>query len=470
MDVAERVRADRPSAGEGPLPPGLRWPASLQTMAMLFASRPFNGLCERRFDGIMTSRLVSLGEMVVVWDPDLIRQVFTGDPDVLCAGQANEPVLGRPVGPNSVIVLDGARHLRTRKLLLPAFHGDAVRGYRDLVADIAARDVERWPVGRPFAIHPHMQAITLEVILRAVIGTRDDERRAQLRSVLPGVAQANAAVLAAEARYPRVADSRLGRRLPWLRARRRAQTLFCEEIAAHRADPEGRDDILAALMAARDADGRALTDDELRDQLATLLIAGQETTATALAWCFERLVRHPAALDRLRSEIIAANGDDYLGAVISETLRVRPVVDAVWRKLTAPIDLGGYRLPAGTVIAPSILGAHRTAFAEPDAFRPRTPPRSTSPALHPDPVRRRHPPLHRRELRAHGDEDDPAHRPRTRRSPRPDRQAGAGSPRARRHRPACPRGTRAGRGQTGRPDHGASANPPATCHGREWTM
>lgn len=352
------------------LPPGTGWPSIVQTVALLWFMERWVRWAHRRFDSPRTTQVLGIGEVVSVWDPDLVKQLFTGDSDVLHAGEANARVLGR-VAPSSLLVLDGERHVRMRRLLSPPFHGEAVRRYGQLIGELAAAEVQRWPVEEEFAIYPRMQAITLEVILRAVIGVRDPERMARLRKLLPKMAGASALAFAVEARNPWLADGWIGARLSWVRARREAEVLLYQEIAAHRSDPDGREDILAGLMAARDENGEPLTDEELRDQLVTLLIAGQETTATALAWCFERLLRHPAVLARLKRELAGDDGDAYLDAVINETLRVRPPLDGVWRKLTAPLELGGYLLPAGTIVSATIISVHLSkVFPDAERFRP----------------------------------------------------------------------------------------------------
>ncbi len=337
---------------------------------MLWFAEPWMRLGLRRFESMATARPLGLGEVVSVWDPKLVRELFTGDSDVLHAGEANARVLGR-VAPSSLLALDGERHVRMRRLMSPPFHGEAVRRYSELIDELTAAEVRRWPIGEQFAIHPRMQSIALEVILRAVIGVRDSVRIERLRKLVPRIAQASALAFVVEASNPRLADGWIGARLGWVGARREADVLLYEEIAAHRGDPEDREDVLALLMAARDENGEPLTDEELRDQLLTLLIAGQETTATALAWCFERLLRHPAALARLKRELDGDQGEGYLDAVVNETLRVRPPLDAAWRKLTSPLDLGGYRLPAGTIVVASILGSHMSdTFADAERFRP----------------------------------------------------------------------------------------------------
>ncbi len=357
-----------PVEGQAGLPPGPRLPAAVQTLLALLATERYTDWCLRRYGGTVTLRIAGLGEFVSLSEPAAIRELFTGDRDVLLAGEANR-VVG--INDTSVIVADGERHLRLRRLLLPPFHGEAVRRQAAIVRELALADVEQWPIGRPFAVHERMQRITLEVILRAVIGVRDAHRAARLRRELPAVLGVGLMALFAENAAPRVFATRPVQRLPWLRARRAVNALLAKEVAAHRADPEDRDDVLAMLLATRDEHGDALSDLEVRDQLLTLLLAGHETSATALAWCFERLVRHPDVLTRLRAEIDGTGGDAYLGAVVDETLRVRPVIDQVNRRLARPLHIAGHRLPAGTLVGASIIGAHRSdAFPDPQRFRP----------------------------------------------------------------------------------------------------
>jgi cytochrome P450 len=343
----------------------------LQTLLAIFQTERYTEYCVRHFDSMVTLKIAGLGTVVSIFDPDLIKTVFTGDPDRWMAGAANARFVQAPAGASSVLVLDGERHMRMRRLLLPPFHGDAVRAYADLVEDLTAAEVERWPVGEPFAVHPRMQTITLEVILRAVIGVRDQRRLTRLRSLLPKVAGANLFAFGAESAYPGLSKSALGSRLPWIAARHEAIVLVHEEIAAHRSDPHDRDDVLAMLMEAGDEDGTKLSDAELCDQLMTLLVAGHETSSTTLAWCFERLVRHPRCLEQLYEEISSGEGDSYLDAVINETLRTRPVIDQAGRMLAAPTEIGGYTLPAGMLVTASILGVHLSdVYEDPREFRP----------------------------------------------------------------------------------------------------
>jgi cytochrome P450 len=343
----------------------------VQTLLGIFFAERFAAYCLRSFDGLVTLRIAGMGTVVSVFDPELIKQLFTGDPDVWRAGEANARFLEAPAGAHSVLVLDGEEHMRVRRMLLPPFHGEAVRSHGDLIASLTAAEVEGWPVGTPFAVHPRMQAITLEVILQAVIGVRDEQRLERLRALLPRVAGANLFAFWAEGALPGLARSALGSQLPWIAARREVSRLLDEEIAAHRAEPQGREDVLAMLIGAANDRDAPLSDDELRDQVMTLLVAGHETTAATLAWCFERLVHNPACLQRLHEEIAHGGGEAYLDAVVNETLRTRPVIDQAVRSLTTSTDCGGYALPAGTPVAASILGVQLSdAHERPDQFLP----------------------------------------------------------------------------------------------------
>ncbi len=369
-DVAPGPAQTAPQLMIDGLPPGLRLPPAVQWLMMVSRFDEFDARL-RRIGSLVTLRFPGLGTIVSAGDPQMIKQLFTGDREVLHAGEANAP-LAAVLGGNSVLLLDGEQHLQRRRMLLPPFHGEAVRGYSGVVAQITEKEVRSWPRGSEFAIWPRMQAITLEVIMRVVIGVRDQQRLERLRTLLLGVQHNSIYAVVAEGARPGLSESRLGRRLPWVRARAKAERVLDQEIAAHRRQPDGRDDILAMLIAARDEHDRPLSDAELRGELLTLLIAGYETTSTALAWCFERLVRNPEVLARLQRELTEQDGDVYLEAVINETLRSRPVIDSVQRRLTAELEIGGYRIPAGTTVAPAIVAVQLDAdvFEDPHAFRP----------------------------------------------------------------------------------------------------
>jgi cytochrome P450 len=320
---------------------------------MAFRTIPFLESTQRRLGDCFAVWMPPWGWLVYVADPAEIKRVFTGDPKRFHAGEANALVLERVLGKHSLLVLDEEEHLAERKRLLPHFHGDSVRRYADTMAEIAAAEVESWPVGRPLKMRPAMQRIGLEVILHAVIGVTDQPRLARLRQLLPRV---SSPPLIVQLMMFWPALERVG---PWKRyARMLEETdrLLYEEIAARRADPSG-EAILALLVANTD-----LSDEQLRDELITLLIAGHETSATGLAWALERLARHPPS-----------SIDDDLDAVVKETLRVRPIVSDVVRTLQDETEVAGYRLPAGTVVLPAIALVQRDSRNYGDdalAFRP----------------------------------------------------------------------------------------------------
>jgi cytochrome P450 len=352
------------------LPPRPDLSRFMMSVGFMLTPTRFLDACHERCGDYFTLRPAADRVLVVTADPAAVKQVFTGSPDLLHAGAGNV-VLAPILGSGSVLLLDGAEHMRQRRLLLPPFHGERMRNYGAVMAEVADRHVAAWPRGRRFPVLPSMQAITLEVIMRAVFGVDDRDRReligAPLRRLLDMVGSRRRVLALA------LTAGRGGPRSPWARfaaARSEADGLLYEEIRARRADPQG-DDVFSLLLAARDESGEPLTDSELRDELMTLLVAGHETTATALAWALERLVRHPDVLERLHDEQ-EAGGDEYLDAVIKETLRLRPVVPAVVRRLQAPMEFGGWELPAGVHIAPSIYLLHRRPDLYPDplAFRP----------------------------------------------------------------------------------------------------
>jgi cytochrome P450 len=328
---------------------------------------------QRRYGDVFTLSFPYFGRLVYVADPDLVKAMFTGSPQQFHAGEANATVLEPALGPNSVLTLDEKPHMRQRKLLLPPFHGDQIRRYGEMMREITLREMESWPVGEPFALRPHTQRITLAVIMRAVFGVHDEERLVHFERLIERFSDRVSAVLA----FPMLRRN-LGRWSPWtrfLRAREALDEFIYEEIALRRAEvageDAGRDDVLSLLLAARHDDGSPMSDEELRDELVTVLGAGHETTATGLAWAIERLLRNPRVLARLRDSI-AAGEEDYLEATVTETLRARPVVVDVARKLTAPAEIGGYELPAGTFVMAAIAALHyrEDLFPEPEEFRP----------------------------------------------------------------------------------------------------
>jgi cytochrome P450 family 135 len=353
------------------LPPGPRTPRALQTARWIARPAAFMDEAQRLYGDMFTLKIANEGTWVFLSHPDAVKQVFTGDPRLLHAGEANVVLL--PVlGSHSVLLLDDDAHMAQRKLMLPPFHGERMRGYERTMAAVAAREIERWPAGEPLAAWPTMQAITLEVIVRTVFGVTEPARLERLAATLRR-SLAWAAEPRRMAQLALLGPRRIAERGTLRRALDPTNALIYDEIRERRGagDLAERDDVLSMLLQARHDDGSPMSDEELRDELMTLLVAGHETTATALAWALEALTRHPAALERLRDEVDAGE-DAYLDAVIKEVLRLRPVIALVLRRLIEPMEIGGRVLPAGVNVAPSIYLLHRRAdvYDDPRAFRP----------------------------------------------------------------------------------------------------
>ncbi|MFB3819939.1 MAG: cytochrome P450 [Candidatus Methylomirabilales bacterium] len=356
-------------------PPGPRLPAGVQTLLWVMCPTRLLEWCLRHYGDPFSLRLAHAQHLVVLADPAAIKAVFTGDPGLLLGGKGNA-ILEPVVGPHSVLLLDGPAHLRQRRLLLPPFHGEQLQRYGDRIAEIARRQLDSWPVGVPVALRPRLQAITLEVIIRLVFGIEEAARLERLRVLLQRVldlaASRTMAFLLLWLPRPRV-RRRWG---PWARFQRAidgVDAALFEELGRRRraASASDRDSVLSLLLRARDEHGNPMTDAELRDELMTLLVAGHETTATALAWAFERLLRAPRSLARVQHEL-AEGGGAYLDAVLKEVLRLRPIVPIVVRRLAAPMLVQGYVLPAGAHVAPCSYLVHRRPDVYPDplAFRP----------------------------------------------------------------------------------------------------
>jgi cytochrome P450 len=371
--MAATTTAPLPRPGRrAPLPPTPRMPRALQTVGWL--SRPFQFIERARAKyGDTFTIHIARDAFVVLSDPADVKQVFTGDPSIYLAGKANIillPFLGR----KSVLLLDGAQHMSQRKLLLPSFHGEKMRRHVDLMNEIAEREVASWPRGVPFRAHPQMQGVTLEVIMRIVFGIDEgDPRLAELRTRLRRFLGSTASPREMRKLLFHGPEKAEQRRI-YADVLDPVDEIIAAVIADHRDrdDLAERDDVLSMLLLARHEDGSPMDGVELRDELVTLLVAGHETTATALAWSLERLTRHPAALERLTEEVRAGEGDDYVDGVIRETLRLRPVIPFVGRVLSEPQTIGGFDLPAGVRVAPSIHLMHRRPdiYPDPTAFRP----------------------------------------------------------------------------------------------------
>ncbi len=353
------------------LPPGPRLPRAVQSVIWYRRAQWMLDTCQARFGDMFTLKIANEGTWVITSNPNTIKQVFTGDPQLLHAGEANRILL--PVlGPDSVLLLDDAPHLRQRKLMLPAFHGERMQRYGTLMADVAAQEIERWPLNQPYPLRPRMQAMTLEIVLRAVFGVsegpRMEELRRELRRLLDVVTNPlrGIALLA-------LGPERITRVPTFRRELERVNRPIYAEIADRRTAPDlaERDDIMSLLLQATHEDGSPMSDSELRDELLTLLVAGHETTANALSWAVERLCRHPERMERLTQEVRGGEST-YMQATIQETLRLRPVISIVLRRLQEPMEFGGRVLPAGASIVPAIHLVHRRAdiYPEPNEFRP----------------------------------------------------------------------------------------------------
>ena len=355
------------------LPPGPPEPPAIQTARWLLRPISFLESCRRRFgDNFSLTFLGFQTPMVMLSDPAAIQALYTNPKHGLPPGRsiALMPVMG----PRSVLLLEGPEHLARRKVMLPPFHGERMQAYEETVREIAVREIDSWTSGVEMALHPRMQAITLEVILRAVFGVTDEVRRERLRELLPQLLDSTSSV----SLQFRVLLSRRFEKLDPLGFLRELSAeiddLLFAEIAERRADPQlaQRKDILSLLALAEFEDGEGMSDRELRDQLVTLLLAGHETTATALAWTADLLTRTPHALQTLTEEVNAGSGDAYLRATISESLRLRPVVPLAGRRLASDLELDGYTLHAGTDVSPAIWLTHTRPdlYPEPYAFRP----------------------------------------------------------------------------------------------------
>jgi cytochrome P450 len=353
------------------LPPGPRIPRILQTVAFLAFGPRFLDACRRRYGGAVTLGTVFDSKFVMLFDPALVKELFQGSGEQLHAGEANA-LLGPILGERSVLLLDGSEHLRHRRLMLPHLHGKQLQAYADTIRDAADREIDSWPVGEPFALMPRMQSLTLQVIMSAVFGYRpgaeSDELRKRLRAMIEPLAQPRGIPLMMI--LGRLGSSRRGAAQRFENSRRAVDEILYAEIERRRAEPDlaERDDVFSALLLAEDEDGERLSGREIRDELVTLLLAGHETTATGLAWTFDLLLHAPAVLERAR------DGDEqYLDAVVKEALRVRPVIPGVGRVVRGePFKLGGYVIPPGVEINPSIRMIHRRAdlYPDPGAFKP----------------------------------------------------------------------------------------------------
>jgi cytochrome P450 len=371
------------------LPPGPRWPAIFQTIALLRSGQAWIERASQRYGDLFTVRTLIFGAQVFTSDPELIKQILTGDPDVLHAGEANSSAKIL-TGDQSVLTLDGEPHRRARKLLAPPFHGERMAAYAGAMRAITERVAAAWKPGRPFSLMPSLQRITLEVIVASVLGLPEGPRRDLFTGKLARLMTRMTSPAGAFFLIPALQRD-LGPLTPWRKLKAELdeyEALLFAEIAARRAqlaDPGAprTDDILSLFLAARDEDGEGMPDRSIRDQLFTLVVGGHETTASSLAWAFERILAHPDVHDRILAEMDAAAAQgktaasdlvqlEYLDATIKEVLRQRPSVPMFGRRLTRPMVLRGYEIPAGAMVAPSVYLTHRRPdiYPEPELFRP----------------------------------------------------------------------------------------------------
>ncbi len=363
------------------LPPGPSSNRWVQAIRYAYRPVPFLDECARRYGETFSLRMPMGPPFVLFSNPTAIKEILTGDDDALHAGEASA-VLHPLLGANSLLAVDGARHTRERRLMLPPFHGERMLAYGETMRDITDAAIDAWPIGRAFPVQDEMQAITLEVILRTVFGLAEPERlalvRKRVRRLVGLVVNPIWLLPAMNKDYGRLSP---GHR--FARVKREVDELLFAEFARRRAGAGEGDDVLSMLVAARDEDGQAMSDEELRDQMVTLLLAGHETTATALAWAVHHIIENDV-LTSIRTELDRELGDgplhpgqvmrlEYLDAVVKETLRLRPVIGEVGRVLKRPMRIGGWDLPAGVEASPSIYLVHRRpdVWPDPERFDPR---------------------------------------------------------------------------------------------------
>jgi cytochrome P450 len=351
------------------LPPGPRLPSALQTLYWSSRPLPFMRACRARFGEIFTLRIRHTGTWVLLSDPADVKMVFTADAGTLGVGEANT-LLGPVLGQSSVMLLEEPAHMVHRKRMLPPFHGRQMMDYGEIVTEVTREEIARWPVAEPFPLWPRMQSITLDVIMRATFGSMQTPEMRRLRELMRRLTEwmnspRRLAVLAAfgprwlmrNASFRAVMDPVEAAVLDEVRRRRSGQT------------SDEQQDIYSIIEHAHAAEGTPLSEQEMRDELMTLILDGP--TSSSLAWVFERLMRSPEKLERLRQEI-ACGQESYLDAVVRETLRMRPAVPVVVRRLLEPMQLGGHVVPAGATVAPCIYLMHHREdlYPDPDSFQP----------------------------------------------------------------------------------------------------
>jgi cytochrome P450 len=352
------------------MPPGPRSPGVVQTLEWMYRPVSFIESCRRRYGDIFSLRLGPGRNTVVVAEAAAARQVMRGDPDVFRAGDANG-ILRPVVGPASLLVLDGEEHMRHRRILLPAFGAQHGPAFAEAVEDATRHRVASWRAGETLELQREMEAISLDAILSLALGPGPDERLAQFRTLVPEMMRRCASPFTLLPYF----RHELGGITPYAHLQEVLDELdghFLDAIVEKQASSvEDAVDCLSLLCAATDENGTPLSNREIRDELLTMIMAGYETTSSALAWAFERLLRSPEVMERLQDDL-SRGREDYLDAIVKEVLRLRPVVPVVARKVQEEVALNGHRIPAGSVLMVSLFLLHRdpALHSEPDEFRP----------------------------------------------------------------------------------------------------
>lgn len=353
------------------LPPGPRMPVLLQTLGTWSRPTAFLDRCRARYGPRFTIRLLGQPPLVMISDPEEIKELFLAAPEVLHPGEGAR-ILEPIVGSHSVILLDEKPHLEQRKLMLPAFHGERMQRLAGLMGELSAGEVESWPLGASIQLHPRLQRLTLEIILRAVFGLERGSKLDSLRDLLTRILAFSESPLSLLPPPPRLI-SRFTPMARFERLKAEVDELIFAVIDERRDAHSASEDVLAMLLSATHEDGSPMSDQELRDELMTALVAGHETTASQLTWAFERIAREPQVQERLHAEIESGSGEDYMTATINEILRLRPVLpNAEPRLVKQPVEIGGVRYPRGVaLLANAHLLHHDPAiYPEPYAFRP----------------------------------------------------------------------------------------------------
>jgi cytochrome P450 len=345
------------------VPPRVRMPVLWETLRYTLDPERYFAAAHRRYGDVFTMRLIGQ-RWIVIAHPDAVREVFSHGPTEVNSGEPNDAL--RPVlGTRNLLLLDGEEHLHRRRMVLPPFHGERMRAYEELIRTAIRKDIASWPLGEPVAALPRMQALAFSVIMSCVLGVQQDEHHGALSDVLREML-AWVTDLRRVLFFFMLGPDRLERLRSFRRVIDRVDREIYAEISRRRAmgDLEQREDILSLLICATDEDGEQLSDSELRDELMTLLVAGHETTATLISWAVHELARDQRSQDRL-----AAEPGPFTDAVITETLRLRPPVGAVVRRLREPLSIAGYDLPVGTNVLPLTLIVHRRADLYPDPWK-----------------------------------------------------------------------------------------------------